>query len=207
MRKLFLAAVIAIAATDVHADVLAGGQLEFAAASGGYASSNSIEQAEKENSHFIGGFVEYRQPLPNAVEVGMHFGFGVNSAEFNAKTDSGQSGYDLKIETDNSADILGVVSFPGENIRALAMFGYSGIEVAGRLTQTKTDANFKNDDAVMSGWKFAAGAEIPFAENWVVQTMLHYADYGSAVFNINPARHEEIELKKSGIRISLARRF
>ncbi len=133
----------------------------------------------------------------------------------------GQIFSNITLSSDSAYEILGFVSRHGNTVNPFVMLGFRSLEIESSVVGQSNDNDTyaaDGDQDKISGWKVAAGVEVPLRNNWFGQIAVQHTDYGSEEIELsrNPAgtsqlspnnRNFDFDLQQTGLRFALGYSF
>ena len=175
------------------------------------------QQSSTESRAGIGAFAQFRHTLDSDLVVGAHLGYGRNSnkvifrdfseaAAVRPTPPGTPENFDTIIQTGATTDLLGLLSFSGDSYIPVIMFGYSRVDVTG--SGGSRNIRVRHQEQVLTGWKFAFGAEFAFTEDLILHALLQYADYDGRAFGASGGADSlDVSITQQSLRLGFAFRF
>ena len=174
----------------------------------------SIGSASAEESGVGGGLaLRYTTPVGGGTVAGVQASWSFSeSAEWSESASYSEPGYSvsgtLGLEVEWSADLLARVGFDIGGVNAYVAGGFAFVSAESNIVGQVTEGNVTesasiSDSASYTGYKLAAGVDLPVADSLEAFIQVEYADYGEAKF----FDAVDIELTALGVRTGLLYRF
>ncbi len=177
-----------------------------------YSINTFVNGSHRDIDTSIGVFGQYRHAINPSTAIGIHLAYRQDDSVY--RDYQINRSVNFTVSADNAYEVLGFVARHGKAVNPFVMLGVRQVEteslLSGMVSITPVQQSSEDD---LTGWTFAAGVEMPLAQNWFAQMAVQYTDYGEEIETtqtgggLTVPTSIDFDLQQTGLRFALGYAF